>query len=611
MITRYIPSQNTSSQDSESQPFEDQESETDIIYSTENPISSTEESDCEINNSFNNATDSENESTYRSGLSHQLRMWVIKSNITQNATDDLLKILRSSGHPNLPATARTLLLSQSSVSTRNVSNMEYYFFGFIAQLTKHIENALKAEISIPNELHFSLNIDGLPLYKSSKKSLWPVLALISSISPKVVFPIAITCGNKKPQNLQFLDETINEINSVLTHGITIENRSFRVFLSCIVCDAPARSMVKCTKLYSGYYGCDRCEQRGEYNDGKVTFPGFDNLPLRTDTTFRAQSNKEHHHSVSPFCKLPVDMIANFPLDYMHQTCLGVMKRMLNVWIRGRRQNRFSAQQKEIVSARLILLQKHIPNLFARKPRSLDEVDYWKASEFRQFLLYTGRIVLRGILKPDLYSHFLILCIAICILASERLNSVLNGTAKQLIHTFLAKSSELYGSEFMVYNVHCLSHISSDASEFNCLDNCSAFPFENYLQYLKKKIRSSRRPLVQIIKRIKECDELQNPYELGMKNETMRIDNAYILDDNSVCKILHTAENQQQSAECEVFYNTEPAFSDPLNSKQLGIHRVFARKGKTKLIRKDMLTRRALSLPIGNGETEFIEVLHNE
>jgi len=40
--------------------------------------------------------------------------------------------------------------------------------------------------------------------------------------------------------------------------------------------------------------------------------------------------------------------------------------------------------------------------------------------------------------------------------------------------------DLYGPEFVVFNVHNLFHLTEDALRFDGLDNASGFPFENYL-----------------------------------------------------------------------------------------------------------------------------------
>jgi hypothetical protein len=62
-----------------------------------------------------------------------------------------------------------------------------------------------------------------------------------------------------------------------------------------------------------------------------------------------QSNEEHHISDSPFCDLDIDMIKSFPLDYMHQLCLGVVRKMILAWMRGKKEIRKSARQVEEIS----------------------------------------------------------------------------------------------------------------------------------------------------------------------------------------------------------------------------------------------------------------------
>ncbi len=170
-----------------------------------------------------------------------------------------------------------------------------------------------------------------------------------------------------------------------------------------------------------------------------------------------------------------------------------MKKLLTIWTRGEkgrsRQTMISVGQVDVVSTKLIELQQCIPSCFARKPRSLRHLERWKATELRQFLVYTGKLVLSGILRQDLYEHFLTFSVAISILLCPSLVSQHVSYAHKLLQYFVAKGRELYGPSFLVYNVHSMLHLASDAKSYGCLDECSAFPFENYMEKLKKMVRS--------------------------------------------------------------------------------------------------------------------------
>jgi len=68
------------------------------------------------------------------------------------------------------------------------------------------------------------------------------------------------------------------------------------------------------------------------------------------------------------------------------------------------------------------------------------------------------------------------------------------------------------------------HLCDDYKEFGPLYQCSAFPFENYMGYLKKMLRKPHKPLEQIIKRYSEVCSLKSqmiskkhPFLTGLHN----------------------------------------------------------------------------------------------
>ncbi len=63
------------------------------------------------------------------------------------------------------------------------------------------------------------------------------------------------------------------------------------------------------------------------------------------------------------------------------------------------------------------------------------------------------------------------------------------------------------SHMMMNNVHSLIHLAPECLTHGPLDVFSAFPFENFLEILKKKIRSPKNALAQLIKRISELNAL--------------------------------------------------------------------------------------------------------
>ncbi|EEC00928.1 hypothetical protein IscW_ISCW024031, partial [Ixodes scapularis] len=156
-----------------------------------------------------------------------------------------------------------------------------------------------------------------------------------------------------------------------------------------------------------------------------------------------------------------------------------------------------------VSTHLIRLQCHTAEEFSRKPRSLDEVHQWKATEFRNFLLRFGLVVLRDHMPGPYCHHLLKLHVAITILANLWLYLEKNQTAEELLLSFVQEAGSLHGCGMYVYNIHSLVYLAADARQHGCADSFSASPFESHLGQMKKLVHSSHRPLEQIIRRTAE------------------------------------------------------------------------------------------------------------
>ena len=79
-------------------------------------------------------------------------------------------------------------------------------------------------------------------------------------------------------------------------------------------------------------------------------------------------------------------------------------------------------------------------------------------------------------------------------------------AKALVENFVSQCVGLFGELFIVYNVHSLCQISEDVLKFGVLDSFSCFQYENFLRFIKKVIRSPRKPLQQLVRRVLESDQ---------------------------------------------------------------------------------------------------------
>ena len=401
--------------------------------------------------------------------------------------------------------------------------------------------------------------------------------------------VGIFSGKKKPESsLEYLSEFINELEDLLCNGISIRDSDCEVVVNALICDSPARAFVCGVKGHNSYYGCSKCEQKGTYYRRRIVYCSKVKV-LRTDRSFAVKKNRNHHNEESPFEKINVGMVSQVPLDPMHLVYLGVVRKILFLPCKGDiRKCRLSAQQRISVTNILKSLRTEIPTEFARKPRGFDEVERWKATECRLFLLYLSPMVLKGVLDGSYYRHLLCLHVAVRILSSSQSSCEELDYAEQLLQYFVEQFSKLYGKENLSFNVHGLLHLVSDSRRYGSIEAFSAFPYENNLHTVKKLIRSHNRPLQQLVKRISETClapasiATSQEFLFDSKKQMLRA-KGFVLTSNppdcvcrvdtgeviQICKILK--ENEMTIIRGRAYQSLRNFYESPCASSELGIY----------------------------------------
>ena len=156
---------------------------------------------------------------------------------------------------------------------------------------------------------------------------------------------------------------------------------------------------------------------------------------------------------------------------------------------------------------------------------------------------------------------------------------------------------------MVSNVHNLIHLADSCRLYGCLDAFSAFPFENHMQFIEKRLRGYKKPLQQLSNRLQELNDLFScnkvnesgiifqtplPFDTSStfncdqyKSVTIKTINYSVLEKDSyfiskefacfkICSIFKN--NDDIVFSCKKFTILKAFYKYPLNSKDLHIYK---------------------------------------
>lgn len=272
---------------------------------------------------------SENEDA-ENDICGDIAVWAVRDGITHASLERLLQLLRKSNrYPQLPAKANALLGNPTNGLFRSVEPGYYWHNGLKTYLEKLSEEISSDETL--KTLHLSINIDGVPLFKSSGRCLYPILGSIPC--SQQIFLIGCYHGYKKPKDFNdFLKDFVDETIELITTGYNCRGKTYNIKIHKLICDAPAKAAVLNIMSHTGYYSCTKCTVKGANKLNRIYFTNT-HATLRSDRDFLMQTQMEHHRGISLLTLIPhFGPISNVPLDYMHLICLGVMRKMLLLWL---------------------------------------------------------------------------------------------------------------------------------------------------------------------------------------------------------------------------------------------------------------------------------------
>lgn len=172
------------------------------------------------------------------------------------------------------------------------------------EIYKNKTNIEKREITL------TLNTDGVQVFKSKSKSLWPVQLIVNNLKPIVRFKTtnilvtALWFHTKHPNMKVLLKPLMKEIVELRKNGLLVtigdETYDFNVSILCSTLDAPAKAAVQNIMQHNGFYSCNYCEHPGETINTTVKYPNQTNMVRRMHESATKQMLQAREKNLNQF-----------------------------------------------------------------------------------------------------------------------------------------------------------------------------------------------------------------------------------------------------------------------------------------------------------------------
>uniref|UniRef100_A0ABD2WQR8 Transposase domain-containing protein n=1 Tax=Trichogramma kaykai TaxID=54128 RepID=A0ABD2WQR8_9HYME len=283
-------------------------------------------------------------------------------------------------------------------------------------------------------------------------------------------------------------------NYVMNERVTEPN-----VLKDVYDDAVARAPLQGIKQFNGTFGCNWCLHPGVSIGGSKRYIVRTVQMRNSDETITDMMSATPINPIngikyaSPCILLPhFNIISGFIPDY----CLeGVASQITEYYLQ-------SLVEKGIdVKIMDELINKiSVPHQIGRLTRSLSCRDDWKAREWENFVLYISVPLYYQVkLKGTFLQHWLLFVESLYIILKANITLQELEKADEMLHLFVAKTEELFHPPSMTFNVHQLTHLCRQVSNWGPVWCYSTFPFESGNRGILQAIKCAKGETHQIVR----------------------------------------------------------------------------------------------------------------
>ena len=204
-------------------------------------------------------------------------------------------------------------------------------------------------ITSDNKITFTWNTDGVPLFESSKISIWPFYLMINELPRKLrvmkenIILAGLWFGSHNPSANLFMSSFIKDLKA-LYRGInfrlpnlnTVRIKGLVISGTCNLC---AKALFLNIQKFNATYGCPNCSIKTRRIDKVQVYPFTDNINLRS-TEESVRLGREAHFGNAPILgikgpttlsTLAYDYVCSTAVDQMHCVFQGLTKKLMAFW----------------------------------------------------------------------------------------------------------------------------------------------------------------------------------------------------------------------------------------------------------------------------------------